>query len=358
MLNIGIIGCGYWGPNLLRNFDDLAEADVKMGAELDPERLSYLHEKYPGIQTTKDYHDLFCNEIDAVVIATPPGTHYRFAKEALKHGKHVLVEKPLAKSIAEAEDLLLLAKARDRRLMVGHTFEYNGAVQELKRQLFKGTVGKPYYFYSQRINFGIVRQDVNSLWNLAPHDISILLYLLESMPEAVSCRGYDFIQPGIEDVIFMVMQFPDDIVAHVQVSWLDPSKVRKLTVVGSEKMIIYDDMADAKIQIYDKGIKRQNIKDSFGRYDDYGKYQLIKQAGDVSFPKIDFKEPLRLECEEFVASILENREPQTNGENGLRVVRVLEAAQASMELNGVMLGIKNQKMIAKAPPVVPVPTIL
>ena len=351
MINIALIGCGYWGPNLLRNFDNCTDATVSMVAELDPERLAYIHQKYPLIKTTKDYHDCFCDQIDAVVIATPPTSHYALAKEALQHKKHVLVEKPLAKSVSHADELVRLAAANHCKLMVGHTFEYNGAVQELKRQLYLGTVGKPYYFYSQRLNFGIVRQDVNALWNLAPHDVSILMYLMEQMPEAVSCRGFDFIQPGIQDVIFMVLQFPNDVVAHVQVSWLDPSKVRKMTVVGSEKMIVYDDMSDAKLKIYDKGIKRQNMTDSLGRYDDYGKYQLIKQAGDVAIPKIDLKEPLKVECDEFVQSILEDREPHTNGDNGLRVVQVLESAQASMDLNGVMLDVRSQQTIAKAPPI-------
>ncbi|MGE0267924.1 MAG: Gfo/Idh/MocA family protein [Candidatus Omnitrophota bacterium] len=341
MINIGLIGCGYWGPNLLRGFMDCPDATVSMVADLDQERLDYVTQKYPSVRTTKDYTDLFGEAVDAVVIATQPSTHYPFAKEALLKGKHVLVEKPLAGSILEAEDLIRLAKERGLKLMAGHTFEYNEAVRELKRQLKAGTVGQPYYFYSQRLNFGIVRKDVNALWNLAPHDVSILIYLLDMLPEAVSCRGYDFIQPGIDDIIFMVLQFPNNIIAHVQVSWLDPSKVRKMTVVGSEKMIIYNDMDDHKIQIYDKGIKVQNMGDSLGPYDDFGKYQLIKRAGDVSYPKIDFKEPLQEECRDFVDAIRNDRAPLADGENGLRVVRVLQTAQASMNLNGVTLDIRR-----------------
>lgn len=341
MTNIGLIGCGYWGPNLLRSFMDCPGAAVSMVADLDQERLDYVAQKYPSVKTTKDYTELFSDAVDAVVIATQPSTHYRFAKEALLKGKHVLVEKPLAKSILEAQELITLAQERNLRLMAGHTFEYNAAVRELKRQLQAGTVGKPYYFYSQRLNFGIVRKDVNALWNLAPHDISILLYLLDMMPQSVSCRGYDFIQPGVDDIIFMVLQFPQNIIAHVQVSWLDPSKVRKLTVVGSEKMIIYNDMDERKIQIYDKGIKVQNMNDSLGPYDDFGKYQLIKRAGDVSYPTIDFKEPLQEECRDFIEAIRDSRPPLADGENGLRVVRVLQTAQASMNLNGVTLDIRR-----------------
>ncbi|MDP8212479.1 MAG: Gfo/Idh/MocA family oxidoreductase [Candidatus Zapsychrus exili] len=334
MINIGIIGCGYWGPNLLRNLSDCRDCVVKQVSELDDSRISYINKKYPDIKTTKDHKDLFCDDIDAIVIATPASTHYSLAKQVIENKKHVLVEKPLAMSTKEAEELVALSKKNNCKLMVGHTFEYNGAVQELKRQIEKGTVGKPYYFYSRRLNFGIVRKDINVLWNLAPHDISILLYLIGSMPTMVSARGYDFIQKGIEDISFVVMHFPGDIVAHIQVSWLDPSKVRKMTVVGSEKMIIYDDMADSKIQIYDKGIKKQNISDSLGPFDDFGKYQLIKSAGDVTFPKIDFVEPLKEECNHFVDCINNNKEPLTNGEDGLKVVKILEAAQESMKRNG------------------------
>ncbi|MBZ0166361.1 MAG: Gfo/Idh/MocA family oxidoreductase [Candidatus Omnitrophica bacterium] len=341
MINIGLIGCGYWGPNLLRNFMDCPDAQVFAVADLDEERLAYVREKHPDVHTTKDYQDLFNPGVDAIVIATQPRTHYRLAKEALLQGKHVLIEKPLAQSVIEAEELVRLATERNLKLMVGHTFEYNAAVRELKRQIKAGTVGKPYYLYSQRLNFGVVRKDVNALWNLAPHDVSILIHLLDAMPLSVSCRGFDFIQPGIQDIIFMVLQFPNNIVAHVQVSWLDPSKVRKMTVVGSEKMIIYNDMDEQKIQVYDKGIKIQNMNDSLGPYDDFEKYQLIKRAGDVHYPPLEFIEPLKEECRDFVESIVQDRPPLVDGQNGLRVVRVLETAQDSMDLHGVALDIRR-----------------
>jgi predicted dehydrogenase len=334
MINIALIGCGYWGPNLLRNFQDHNEANVARVIDLDDERLAYVADKYPSIDCSKDYHDAFKSDVDAVIIATQPSNHYQLAKEALEQGKHVLVEKPLAMTLDHAKELVQLAHTRERILMVGHTFEYNEAVRALKTEIDRGTIGKPYYFYAQRLNFGIVRQDVSSLWNLAPHDISILNYLMGAMPERVSAQGFDFIQPGLEDVIFMVLHYPDNVKAHVQVSWLDPRKVRSMTVVGSEKMIVYDDMADNKIQIFDKGIKRQNIDDSLGSYDDFGKYQLIKQAGDVTFPKIDFGEPLRNECNEFIESITTKKQPLTDGLNGLRVVAVLEAADRSVKASG------------------------
>lgn len=339
MIRIGIIGCGYWGPNLLRNFGGLSDCIVTMVADHDVDRREYVRAKYPDIGITADYTAMW-DQVDAMVIATPPSTHYALAKEALQQGKHVLVEKPLAMTTGHAQELLELATQYNCRLMVGHTFEYNAAVQELKKQIDQGTIGAPYYFYAQRLNFGIVRQDVNALWNLAPHDISILLYLMGQMPVKVSARGLKCIQAHLEDVVFMTLTFPKNVVAHVQVSWLDPNKVRRMTVVGSEKMIVYDDMADAKIQIFDKGIKKQNITDSLGAYDDFGQYQLIRSAGDVTFPKIDFKEPLQSECAHFIKSITQGTEPQTDGHNGLRVVQVLEAAQHSMQQDGQNMDIE------------------
>lgn len=334
MINLGLIGCGYWGPNLLRNFYNHPDCQIQLVADTSPSRLDYVKKNYPSIDTTADYKDLLDSGIDAVVIATPAQTHYALVKEMLKAGKHVLVEKPLAMTVKEGDELVKLARKVRKKLMVGHTFEYNAAVQKLKQLIKKGEVGKPYYLYSQRLNLGIVRQDINALWNLAPHDISIILYLLEAMPISVSAKGHDVFQNGNEDVVFLIMHFPQDIMAHVQVSWLDPSKVRRMTVVGSEKMVIYDDVSDAKIQIYDKGIRKQNITDSLGAFDDFGKFQLIKTAGDVVHPKINFVEPLKTECAHFIECIEKNKEPQTDGENGLRVVRVLEAAQKSMRANG------------------------
>ncbi len=340
MVNLGLIGCGYWGPNLLRNFLSCNNCKVKKVVDLDEKNLKYVNDKYPDIITSKNYKDVFKKDIDAVIVATPARTHFNFAKEAIARGKHVFVEKPLAMKSKEAIKLIELAKTKKVNLMPGHTFEYNEAVRELKRQINSASVGKPYYLYSQRLNFGIVREDINALWNLAPHDVSILNYLLGSMPQTVSCKAQAFLQKGIEDVIFMTLHYPKDVLAHVQVSWLDPNKVRRLTVVGSEKMLVYDDMADSKIQIFDKGFTKQNIKESLGPYDDFGKYQLIKHAGDVILPKINFVEPLKLECQEFVDCIAEGRKPLTDGENGLRVVRVLEAAQKSIENNGKNIIIK------------------
>lgn len=341
MINLGIIGCGYWGPNLLRNFLEVAQTRVQVVAELDEARLKYLAQKYPSLKTTKDYEEILRSDIEAVVIATPAATHYALAKEALAHKKHVLVEKPLAMTSSEAEELISLAEKNKCTLMVGHTFEYNPAVQALKRYVQGGELGQPYYIYSQRLNLGVIRQDVNALWNLAPHDISILIYLLEKMPVSVVARGYDFIQPGIEDLVFLTLQFSDELVAHVHVSWLDPSKVRRMTLVGSRKMIIYDDTAEAKLKIHEKGITRENIHECLGRFDDFGEFQLLKSAGNVVLPRIDFVEPLRLEADHFVDCIVKGKRPLTDGENGLRVVRVLEAAQRSLKNKGQIVDIKE-----------------
>lgn len=344
MINIALIGCGYWGPNLLRNFQDHGNAQVTLVVDLDDERLAYARDKYPHVRVSKDYHDAFADDIDAISIATQPTNHFILAKEALINHKHVMVEKPLAMCAVEAQELIALAQTNDRILMVGHTFEYNPAVKVLKQEIDKGTIGTPYYFYAQRLNFGIVRQDVSSLWSLAPHDISILNYLIGAVPERVSAHGFDFIQPTLQDVVFMMLYYPNDVKAHVQVSWLDPRKVRSMTVVGSDKMIVYDDMADSKIQIYDKGIKKQNMEDSLGPYDDFGKYQLIKSAGDVTFPKIDFTEPLKSECDEFIKSITSDSRPLTDGVNGLNVVSVLEAAEQSIQSGGQDIMIKQVKV--------------
>lgn len=340
MINLGLIGCGYWGPNLLRSFMDNSSCQVAMVCDLDSIRLGYIHQKYPALQTTQDYYDLLTPAIDAVVIATQPSNHYQLAKEALQKGKHVLVEKPLAMTSIQAEELTRLAARNRVKLMVGHTFEYNAAVQELKKQIQNKNLGDVYYIYAQRLNFGIVRKDINALWSLAPHDISILIHCLEAMPTHVSARGFDFIQKGVEDVVFLNLYFPGNVIAHIQVSWLDAHKVRRMTVVGSNKTIIYDDVADAKIQIYDKGINKENINDSLGMYDDFGRFQLLKSAGNVIFPKINFTEPLRAECSHFIDCIRDGREPLSNGANGWRVVKVLEAAQESLRQDGKQIEIK------------------
>ena len=225
--------------------------------------------------------------------------------------------------------------------MVGHTFEYNPAVQKVKEYIKGGDLGEVYYIYSQRLNLGQVRRDVNVFWNLAPHDISIVLCWLEEEPESVSAKGVTVLQKGIEDVVFLHMKFPGGRSAHIHTSWLDPNKVRRMTVVGSKKMVVYDDtLADARVQLFDKGVDRKNLSQNLGEYDDFGKFQLIQRAGDLLIPKVDATEPLRVECAHFVECVASGKKPQTDGANGLRVVKILEAGQASLNENGIEVAVK------------------
>jgi predicted dehydrogenase len=338
---VGVVGAGYWGINLVRCFSAAPGCRLKAVCDVDPERLRKVSAHLPWVATTRDYSELLLDEeMDGVAIALPAGDHYAFARECLEAGKHALVEKPLALRVSEAEELVGLARTRALTLMVGHTFLYNEAVRYVKRCLERKELGEVYYVYSQRLNLGRVRQDVDAMWNLAPHDVSMLIYWLESLPVRVSARGFSYLQPGIRDVAYLDLEFAGGASAHVHVSWLDPGKVRRTTLVGSEKMIVYDDVsADGKVAIFDKGISRKRLDRALGEYDDFGKFQLIQRAGDVIMPKIEFVEPLQEECADFVDSIRERRCPLAGGESGSGVVRVLEAAQQSFESGGTPIAI-------------------
>lgn len=335
-INIGFIGCGYWGPNLIRNMGQLPGTRVKAVCDSDPGKEKFIKENYSGVEFLIDSNRLLKDDsIDAIVIVSPAKTHYKLAKACLEAGKHILVEKPLALSSAECRELIGLAKEKKKVLMVGHTFEYNAAVNKVKEYIDSGELGEIYYIYSQRLNLGRLRNDINAMWNFAPHDISIILYWLGIEPVRVSARGFSYLQPGIEDVAFMVLEFAQRISAHIHISWLDPHKTRMMTIVGSKKMIVYDDVStDAKIKIYDKGFTKNNELGSFGNFDSFAKFQLIQRAGGLEIPRFEFKEPLQVECSHFLDCILNNKKPLTDGESALRVVRVLEAAQKSMENNG------------------------
>jgi len=329
-VSTALIGYGYWGPNLARNLYQNRSARLSLICDSAAERLADVARLYPGVRTSDDAAAVFSDpDIEAVVIATPVRTHYALARAALERGKHVLVEKPLALSAAECSDLIALARSRHRTLMVGHTFEYNPAVLKIKEFIEKGEIGQVYYIYSNRVNLGRVQRDVNVLWSIAPHDVSILLYLLGTMPLQVSARGATFLSEGIEDVVFMTLTFPNNILAHVHASWLDPSKVRRMTIVGSRKMIIYDDVdPEAKIKMYDKGVYRKG--DPI-----YGEFQFRLHSGDIYIPKIDMSEPLQIECAHFVECVRSGQQPRSDGESGRRVVSVLEAAQQSLASGGV-----------------------
>jgi predicted dehydrogenase len=328
------VGLGYWGPNLARNLAAVDGGELAVLCDADTGRLQRMARQLPGPRLVTDYADVLADDtIDGVVLATPVDTHFTLAKAALEAGKHVLVEKPLATTSADCEALIALADERDLRLMVGHVFVYNPAVRRVKELIDAGELGEIQYIYSQRLNLGQVRQDVNAMWNFAPHDISILCDWLDAEPSEVTARGFSYVQPGIEDVVFMTMAFPGGVGANVHISWLDPLKVRRMTVVGSEKMVVYDDVsADAKITIYDRGVTKRpmHAAEGLGAYRTFGEFQLLLRAGDVLIPKLEFTEPLKIECQDFVDCIRSGATPRSDGRQGLRVVRTLEAAQRSM----------------------------
>ncbi len=347
MVGIGVIGFGYWGPNLVRNVASLSEARLRVVCDRSADRLQEVGRLYPGVDLVDSAVEVLNrSDIDAVILATPADTHFDLARRVLESGRSVFVEKPLARSASECEQLIELAAKKDLVLMVGHTFEYNAAVEYVDDLISRRDLGQIYYIYSQRLNLGVVRQDVNALWNLAPHDISIALRWLKKEPARVCARGYTYLQAGVEDVVYLDLEFDDGVAVHIHVSWLDPGKVRRTTVVGSRKMVVYDDAStEAKIQVFDKGIDREPITPdgpayaSLGEFDSFGKFQLTQRAGDLLIPKIDFTEPLKRECSHFVDCVRENRRPLTDGESGLRVVRILEAGTKSLRQGGIAVDI-------------------
>jgi predicted dehydrogenase len=329
-------GLGYWGSNLLRNLLAVRNAQVVAVADPDGRRLSDAALRGLQAAATPDFAELLRNaDIDAIVISTPAATHASLVEQALQAGKHVLVEKPLALTVEESRRLVELAERTNRILMVGHTFLYNFAVRRLKDYVQQGELGDVLYIYAQRLNLGRVRHDVNALWNFGPHDVSIMLYLLDRSPIEVSARGFAYLQPDIEDVVFMTLVFPGQVSAHVHISWLDPHKVRQMTVVGNRKMAVYDDASvDARIMLYDRGVDRVPTADSPSDFKTFAEFQLRLRSGDVTIPAFDFPEPLQVECQHFVDCILSGEAPLTNGRHGLEVVKVLAAAQRSMSEAG------------------------
>jgi predicted dehydrogenase len=319
-LRFGVIGWGYWGPKLARNLNSIPNAQVTMVADSVASRLATLAMNDSQIRLTTHAEDVWRNEIDGVVIATPVHTHYQLAKEALLHGKHVLVEKPLTTSVEEAEELVALAKAQDCILMVGHTFEYNPAVNELRTLIRSGELGNVYCIETERLNLGLYRSDTHVIWDLAPHDISILLYLLGRSPEQVSVQARAHLQAHVFDVAHLDLSYGDGMSAHIHVSWLHPCKIRRVTVIGDQKMAVYDDTNSAEmLKIFNKGA------------DIHANPVVSYRYGAITIPHIDWTEPLRLECEDFVNAIRIGSQPRASGEVGVEVVRVLSAAQRELE---------------------------
>lgn len=339
-LKVGVIGCGYWGPNLIRNFIEIPSARVEAVADLDEQRLNHIHSCYPQIpHVTREYRDLFELGLDAVVISTPPQTHFALASQCLKQGLHVLVEKPLTTASDEARKLNKLAEKQDRILMVGHTFEYNPAVHALKEMIASGELGDIHYIDAVRASLGLFHPTLNVVWDLAPHDISILIHLLGEKPTSVSTQGVAYIQQDVEDIAYMTLMFPNNVLSHVRMSWLDPCKTRRITVIGSKKMAVYDDVeTHEKIKVYDKRVK------AIRRTDTYGEFQFAYHYGSVVSPYIHLQEPLRVECQHFLDCILHNETPLTNGYNGLRVVEIIEAAQQSLKNGGELVAIADGRL--------------
>jgi predicted dehydrogenase len=329
MLNIAQIGVGYWGPNILRNLVASKSCRVKTAVDLSKERRDYVNSLYPAIQVTDDVNQVFQDsEIKGIVIATPVKSHFDLSVKALETGKHILVEKPLATSVTEVEQLANIAEKKNLLVMVGHTFLYNAAVRYVKQLIDSGEIGDVRYIYSQRLNLGRIRSDVDALWNLAPHDISIIQYWLgDPDPISVVKRGVDYIQERIDDVVFINILYPKKIMANIHVSWLDPQRARSMTIVGSKKMVVYDDTAENKIAIYDKGIDRRAVLGENMDYDNPHFQTFDHRSGDVLLPKIDFKEPLKVEIEHFIDCIENGTKCITGVDHARKVVEILSTTQ-------------------------------
>ena len=325
MTKVGLAGLGYWGPNLARNFDELAE--LAWLCDLSDEQRARISSRYPEARLTADFDEMLADDsLEAVVVATPVVTHAELAKRALEAGKHVLVEKPPALTAGEVEDLVATAEAQERVLMPGHLLLYHPGVARLKELIRSGELGDVLYVYGNRQNLGQIRKDENALWSLGVHDLSVILHLLEEEPEEAWARGESFITEGVEDVVFCYLRFPSGKVAHMHLSWLDPHKMRRITVVGRDKMAVFDDMElDRKLTIYDKG--------PVERAETYGEW--MTRTGDIYSPKIRNDEPLRLECEHFLRLVAGEGDPLAAAREGVAVVRALEQLQASLEQTAV-----------------------
>lgn len=322
-------GCGYWGPNLLRNFSALPHCQVKYVVDPSPDRRAFVESNFPTTTAIDSYQRVLDDPgIQGVIIATPAATHFPLAKQALEAGKHVFVEKPLATKTSEVDELARCAASGKLIVMTGHTFIYNTAVRYVKKLIEAGELGEIRYIYSQRLNLGRIRSDVDALWNFAPHDISIIQYLLgDPEPLSVSKQGMAYMQDGIDDVVFLNLVYPGKIMANIHVSWLDPQKVRKMIVVGSKKMVVYDDIADDKIMIYDKGIDKRAELGVNMDFDHPPRADFNYRSGDILLPQVKFTEPLRVEAEHFADCIRNQREPLTGIAHARAVVSILERAR-------------------------------
>jgi predicted dehydrogenase len=337
-VRVGVIGAGYWGPNIVRNLHEAPGAEPAAVADLSPERLEAIRKRFPAVRVTTDHRELLDDEsIDAICIVTPVGTHRKLAEEAFAAGKHVFVEKPLAGTVPDAEAIVRAGERAGKTLMVGHTFVYNPAVVAVKQILASDDIGKVHYLDSQRVNLGQHQFDINVLWDLGPHDVSITLYWLDEEPEWIQCTGACYVQPNIEDVVFLMIGFPSGAVAHAHLSWLAPSKLRTMTVIGSRKMVVYDDVqAVEKVKVYDQGVDKLEGDELRRSY----------RAGDIHSPRIPVTEALQLEMRHFIECVRDGENPRSDGEAGLRVVRVLEAAMRSLRSGGARVAYRPEAVRA------------
>jgi predicted dehydrogenase len=329
MMNVAVVGAGAWGKNHIRVFSEMQNVRLKYICDSDPSKLAFIRQAYPQSMVVEDLRPILLDpEVSGVVVASSATSHYSLSKEILLANKDVLVEKPMALDPKNAEEMLEIAEKSGRVLMVGHLLIYHPVVARLKELIASGDLGKIYYVYTQRVNLGVIRQDENALLSFAPHDLSVILHLLGEEPVVVSAHGESYIQNGIEDVVFLSLRFSDGKMANIHLSWLDPHKLRRITIVGSKKMVVFDDMeVSEKLKIYDKGVRNFS-------YDTYGEY-LSLRFGDITIPSIKMVEPLRAEAEHFIQCIESRKEPKTGGRDGLKVVNVLTAAQKSLKEKGI-----------------------
>ena len=335
--NIGVVGCGYWGPNLIRNFRALQDCRMRVICDQDINRLSQLKTLYPEVQIETNFQKVVADKhLDAIVIATPVRFHYKMAKAALEAGKHTFIEKPMASTSAECDELNALAAKNGLTLMIGHTFLYSAPVRKIKDIVKSGDIGQIQYISSRRLNLGLYQKDINVAWDLAPHDISIILYIMEQAPQAVNCRGNCHVTPGIEDVTNMALTFPNNQLATIHNSWLDPRKVREMTIVGTRRMIVYDDVEPLeKIKIYDARVDRPP------HYNTFAEFTYSYHYGDIYVPYVKQEEPLKVECQHFLDCIKTGATPISNGQSGMELVRILEASSESLRNQGSAVHLKE-----------------
>lgn len=337
MITVGVIGCGYWGPNLVRNFSALGDCTVKMLCDTDSRRLETVSSLYPHVELTDDFSKVIAHSgIDAVVVATPVRFHFEMALQSLLAGKHTFVEKPMVSNVHDGKILVETAQKHNRTLMVGHTFIYSPTVRKMKHIIETGELGEIQYLAARRLNLGLFQKDINVAWDLAPHDISIILYLLNESPSSVNCQGKAYVHPDIEDITNMVLNYSNGRFVTIQSSWLDPNKVRDMTVVGSKKMLVYNDLEPMeKIKIYDKHVEIPP------HYETFAEFHYAYHYGDMYAPYIKQYEPLRRECQHFLDCIKTGETPESSGIDALKVVNVLEAASKSLKDGGCRIELES-----------------